>query len=90
MTQEKIRVQDERTLVREILDLIAARLGRVHEEVNGQIHFMTLSRSESERILSPAFWALTAYEPLKPGTSVKIEYTDALWKVAAAPGPQGT
>jgi hypothetical protein len=30
------------------------------------------------------------YELLKPGTSVKIEYTDALWKVAAAPGSEGT
>ena len=30
------------------------------------------------------------YELLKPGTSVKIEYTDVLWKVAAAPGSEGT
>jgi hypothetical protein len=30
------------------------------------------------------------YELLKPGTGVKIEYTDALWKGAAAPGAEGT
>jgi hypothetical protein len=30
------------------------------------------------------------YELLKPGTSVKIEYTDVLWTVAAAPGSEGT